>query len=229
MPACSRPSRGRYSRPIAGVFVDVAQDVGQLQRAAEMMREQDAVVLRQAEHPHRQPSDRARDAVAIQIERREIRRPDILRHVHLHAVDDGQKILALQIEPSAPKRHSPATAPADGPDTARRYRRAIAAALPAVPAAARRNRRCRRPAGKNCRSGTSPRAARAAGCASRRRTSCRTRSCRNSALAAAASSVMRRPPVWTRAAVRRRGGSSRRRCRRGCRPSNSTGPRCTAR
>ena len=82
----------------AGVFVDVAQDIGQLQRASEMMREQDAVVLRQAEHPHRQPSDRAGDAVAIQIERRKVRRPDILRHIHLHAVDDGQEILALEIE-----------------------------------------------------------------------------------------------------------------------------------
>ena len=29
----------------AGVFVDVAQDIGQLQRAAEMMREQDAVIF----------------------------------------------------------------------------------------------------------------------------------------------------------------------------------------
>ena len=29
----------------AGIFIDVAQDIGQLQRAAEMMREQDAVVL----------------------------------------------------------------------------------------------------------------------------------------------------------------------------------------
>ena len=88
----------------AGVFVDVAQDIGQLQRAAEMMREQDAVVLGETEHPHRQPTDRAGDAVAIQIERRQIRRPDILRHVHLHAIDDGQEILALEVEASN-RRH----------------------------------------------------------------------------------------------------------------------------
>ncbi len=163
----------------AGVLVDVAQDVGQLQRAAEMMREQDAVVLRQAEHPHRQPSDRAGDAVAIQIERRQIRRADVLRHVHLHAVDDGEEILALETEPFRPTPRNPAVAPADGPDTARRYRRAIAAAPPAARAADRRNRRCRRPAGRSCRSGTSPRAVRAARCASRHRTNCRTRWCRN--------------------------------------------------
>ena len=67
-----------------------------MQRAAEMMREQDAVGLAKTEHPHRQPPDRAGDAVAIQVERRQIRRPDVLRHVHFHAVDDGQKILALE-------------------------------------------------------------------------------------------------------------------------------------
>ena len=63
-----------------------------------MMREQDAVVLRQAEHAHRQPPDRAGDAVAIEVERGKIRRPDVRGHVHFHAVDDGEKILALEAE-----------------------------------------------------------------------------------------------------------------------------------
>ena len=82
----------------SGVFIDIAQDIGQLQRTAQMMRQQDAVVMRQTEHPHRQTSDRAGNAVAIQIERRKVGRPDILRHIHLHAIDDGEKILALEIE-----------------------------------------------------------------------------------------------------------------------------------
>ena len=90
----------------AGVFVDVAQDIGQLQRAAEMMREQDAVGLGETEHPHRQPPDRAGDAVAIQIERGKVRRPDVLRHVHLHAIDDGQEILALEAKSSEPTPRS---------------------------------------------------------------------------------------------------------------------------
>src|SRR6202051_2926702 len=67
-----------------------------------MMREQDAVFLRQPEHPHRQPSDRARHAIAIQIQRRQIRGADVLRHIHLHAIDDGEEILAPQVE--APNR-----------------------------------------------------------------------------------------------------------------------------
>src|SRR5712691_12148928 len=78
-----------------------------------------------------------------------------------------------------PTRHSRAIAPADGPDTARRYRHAIVAARPAVRAAGHRNPRCHRPGGKNCRSGTSPRAARAAGYASPHKTNCRTRWSRN--------------------------------------------------
>src|SRR4030081_1368159 len=75
---------------------------------------------------------------------------------------------------------SPAVAPADGPHTARRYRRAIVEARPAVRAAGHRNRRCRRPDGKSCRSETSPRAARAAECASPRKMNCRKRMSRNS-------------------------------------------------
>src|SRR5690606_18838087 len=39
-----------------GVLVEVTQDVRQLQGAAKMVAEQDAVLLRQAEHPDRQPS-----------------------------------------------------------------------------------------------------------------------------------------------------------------------------
>ena len=73
---------------IAPVFADVAQDIGQLQRATEMVRELDAVVLGQAEHPHRQTPDGARDAIAIKIEGCKIRRTNVLWHVHLHAVDD---------------------------------------------------------------------------------------------------------------------------------------------
>ena len=92
----------RFARQIEpadrGVLVDVAQDVGELQRAAEVMREGDAVVALQAEHVDRQAADGAGDAVAVEIERRPVRRADVLARVHLHAVDDRQEILALQVE-----------------------------------------------------------------------------------------------------------------------------------
>ena len=80
------------------ILVEVAQDVGELQRAAEMMRERDAFLRRHAENPHAEAPDRARDAVAIKIERREIGRPDVGVDIHLHAVDDVEEIGALQIE-----------------------------------------------------------------------------------------------------------------------------------
>ena len=82
----------------AGVLVDVAQDIGQLQRAAEMMRQRDAVLLAHAEHAHRQAADRRGDAVAIEIELIEARRADVLDRVHLHAVDDGEEVLLAQAE-----------------------------------------------------------------------------------------------------------------------------------
>ena len=46
----------------------------------------------------RQPSDGAGDAVAIKIERGEIGRADIGAHVHFHAVDHREKVLAPQAE-----------------------------------------------------------------------------------------------------------------------------------
>ena len=81
-----------------GILVEIAQDIGELQRAAEMMRERQAGLARHAEDPHRKPADRAGDAVAIEVERRAIGRADIGDDVHLHAVDDGEEILALEIE-----------------------------------------------------------------------------------------------------------------------------------
>ena len=92
-----------------GILVEVAQDVGELQRAAEMMGERQAGIGLHAEHAHRQPPDRAGDAVAIKIERRAVGRADIGDHVHLHAVDDGDEILALEIELRAPPAARPAS------------------------------------------------------------------------------------------------------------------------
>ena len=81
-----------------GILVEIAQDVGELQRAAEMIGERQTGLLPHAEDPHRQPPDRAGHAVAIERERRAIRRADIGDHIHFHAVDDGEEILVLEIE-----------------------------------------------------------------------------------------------------------------------------------
>ena len=66
--------------------------------------------LLHAEDAHRQPADRARDAVAIEVERRIVGRADVGDHVHLHAVDDGVEILAPQSELRAPRAARPCDA-----------------------------------------------------------------------------------------------------------------------
>ena len=98
MPACVQQFARQVEAADGGVLVEVAQDVGQLQRAAEMMRELDAGLLLHAEDPHRQAADGASHAVAVEVERREIGRTDIGLDIHLHAVDHGQEIVLLQAE-----------------------------------------------------------------------------------------------------------------------------------
>jgi hypothetical protein len=89
---------GQIKAPERRVLVEVAQDVGELQRAPQMVRQRDAVALFHPEYAHRQAPDRARDPVAIKLERRLVGRADIADHVHLHPVDDGMEILAPQAE-----------------------------------------------------------------------------------------------------------------------------------
>ena len=57
-----------------------------------------------AEDMHRQTPDRAGDPVAIEVERRQVGGADVVRGVHLHAVDNGEEILAAQREARAPAR-----------------------------------------------------------------------------------------------------------------------------
>src|SRR5579864_2944073 len=78
------------------------------------------------------------------------------------------------------KPRSRADAQVDGLDRARRYRRATAATRPTAGLAARASQQCRRPGGRNCRSETSPPAARAEACAWRHRMNFQMPSSRNS-------------------------------------------------
>ena len=145
-------------------------------RAAEMIGEVDAVFLRHAENAHAQPADRARHPVAIKIERGEIGRADIAAHVHLHAVDDGQEILAPQAEGAHRLRQARKLcrrrAGIDRIDVAPPLHRAAQGAC----RGRRPRRRYRRPRGRRRRRRTWPGAARAAECAWRHRTSCPRRS-----------------------------------------------------
>jgi hypothetical protein len=79
------------------VFVEIAQDVGKLKGASEMVGQGFTGLGVKAEDPHRQPPDRARHPVAIEVERCPIGRADVARGIHFHTVDDGVEMFALQV------------------------------------------------------------------------------------------------------------------------------------
>jgi hypothetical protein len=83
-----------------GILVDVAQDVGELQRPPLVPRELHAGLLRHAEDAHREASDRTRHPVAIEVQGCFRGGDDVLGGVHRHAVDDGDEVVALQAEPA---------------------------------------------------------------------------------------------------------------------------------
>ena len=91
MPAVAQRLSRQIEAAERSILVEVAQNVGELKRPAEMMGERKTGLALHAEHPHRQPADGAGDAVAVEIERGAIGRADVGNHIHFHAVDDGEK------------------------------------------------------------------------------------------------------------------------------------------
>ena len=80
------------------VLVEVAQDVGELQRTAEVMRKLQAVGFPDPENAHGKPADRARHAIAIKIEPGQVGCADVPGCIHLHTVDDRQEVFLAQPE-----------------------------------------------------------------------------------------------------------------------------------
>ena len=91
--------RGQVKTVACAVLVQVAQDVGQLQRLAQGMRQTVAGFGIETEDAIRQAADGAGDPVAIGRQPGEVGDPNAVGRVHLHAVDDGDKILAPEAEP----------------------------------------------------------------------------------------------------------------------------------
>src|SRR6201989_151978 len=126
MPAAGSGSRGRARRPTPAAFarkietaylrvlVDVAENLGKLQRAAEMIGKLDPFIFAGAEDANRKAADRGRHAIAVQIERLEIRRADVLDGVHFHAVDHSEEVVHADREfvKAARKPGEPSRAPA---------------------------------------------------------------------------------------------------------------------
>ena len=79
------------------IFVEIAQNVGQLQRPAERLRNAMSGGAGVAEYMNREMTDGTRHPGAIEVKRSEVRGADVLARIHFHAVDHGEKILAAQI------------------------------------------------------------------------------------------------------------------------------------
>src|SRR5215472_2653626 len=79
-----------------GVLVEIAQNVSELQRAAERVGNIVGSIARIAENMDREMADGACDARTVEVEPCEIGSANFLARVHLHAVDHGEKIAATQ-------------------------------------------------------------------------------------------------------------------------------------
>ena len=80
-----------------GVFVEIAQNVRQLQRAAEVEGEREAGIFIHAEDLDGEAANGAGHMIAIKIKGGEIGGADVLGDVHIHAVDHGKEILLAQM------------------------------------------------------------------------------------------------------------------------------------
>ncbi len=78
------------------ILIDVAQDVGQLQRPAELSGKLETRLLLHAEDPDGEAPHGTGDPLAIEVQSGKIRRANILDHVHFHAVDDREEVLLAQ-------------------------------------------------------------------------------------------------------------------------------------
>ena len=88
------------------VLGQIAQDVGELQGAAQGVGHAVGLVLGRAEYARRNPAHGAGDPVAVEVQFFQRRRVDVGFRVHFHAGDDGDEIGAAQIVSLRPRSAS---------------------------------------------------------------------------------------------------------------------------
>ena len=157
-PSPATHAAGRADR-VAASSIEVAQDVGQLEGAAQRGGRAASPAPAAMPKARDQPPDRAGHPIAVRVGRLGIGRTDVGGDVHRHAVDHRQEIRLPQAEvmnrvlqePGAPGRSA-------GVESAKGRRASARARLPAPRAAACRRRRCRPPSCSSCRWRTWPHA-----------------------------------------------------------------------
>jgi len=88
---------GQIESPAAGVLVEIAQNVGQLQSPPKRLCNRVGGIARIAKDVDREMTDRACNPRAVKVERREIGSADICARVHLHPVNDRHEISPAQV------------------------------------------------------------------------------------------------------------------------------------
>src|SRR3984893_1629565 len=80
-----------------GVLIEIAQDIGQLQRSTERFGERMGSIALITENMDREMTDGARDTRTVEVERRKIGCASRFARIHIHPVDDGEKIAPVQM------------------------------------------------------------------------------------------------------------------------------------
>ena len=83
--------------PAPCILADVADDVGKLESDAEIMRIFKRPAVAVAENFRGKQSDHRGDAIAVELQRLEVRIA-VLVEVHFHAVDDFKQVFLCQVE-----------------------------------------------------------------------------------------------------------------------------------
>ena len=71
------------------VLIEIAQDIGQLQRSTERFGNRMGSIALITENMDREMADGARDTRTVEVERRKIGGASRFARIHLHPVDDG--------------------------------------------------------------------------------------------------------------------------------------------
>src|SRR5207247_5206920 len=83
--------------PTTGVLVEIAQDIGQLQRSTERFGNRMGSIALITENMDREMADGARNTRTVEVERRKIGGASRFARIHLHPVDDGEEIAPVQM------------------------------------------------------------------------------------------------------------------------------------
>src|SRR5215469_4243113 len=88
---------GQIESAAAGILVEIAQNIGQLQSPAERLSDSMGSITRIAKDVNREMANCAGNPRAVKVKHCEIRSANGLSCVHLHAIYNGHEIIPAQM------------------------------------------------------------------------------------------------------------------------------------